>query len=81
MSEFILSFSILFRLTQKEGICKSVEITTKWVRVLFGLGLLGLCEKEAILLNEILSSENKHILDIYVDVYLVIEDCWALFFS
>lgn len=69
---------IFFSLTQKEGISKSTEITTKWIRLVFGIGL---CENEGILPNEALWSEKSHNLDICVDACLVIEDCCALFFS
>lgn len=64
----------------------SAKITTKWAKQpLFCSGLefylvLDPCENEAILLNKALSSANKHDLNIYVDVYLVRKDCWALFF-
>ena len=78
MSEFIWSFFLVSRVTQKEGICKSAEITIKWVAVLFSSGL---CENEAVLLYEALPSEHKDDLDIYVDAFLLTEDWWDLFFS
>lgn len=48
------------------------------LKLLFGIGL---CENDGILLNEALSSEKSHNLDICVDACLIIEDCCAFFFS